>query len=103
MKPKDVSNHIRNKFGIFLVPSTLDRLREYGILDVENNDKGQYDYTDKNLKNLERYIMLQRLYFKNKEIMKWFKGNQLVREEAKRRVHDFRDKIVPNMLDMVGE
>ena len=103
MKPKDVSNHIRNKFGIFLVPSTLDRLREYGILDVKTNEHGQYNYTDKDLKALERWIMLQRLYFKNKEIMEWFKGNELVREEAKRRVKDFDEKIVPNMKEMVGE
>ena len=101
MKPRDVSNHLRNKLDIMIIPSNIDRWRNCGILDVKTNDKGQYDYSNDDLAKIERIVLLRRLGFSRRDIIEYFKGNTLIRDAVKNSVMACQEKWLPAMDEMV--
>jgi len=103
MKPKDISNFIKSKLDFFLVPNSLDRWRELGLLDVETTESGQHVYTNEHLKRTMYIVLLRILGRSVRDTKNWFDGNVMMRDMVKKDVASFREKVLPAMEEMVKD
>ena len=101
MKPKDISNFIKSKLDFFLVPNSLDRWRELGLLDVETTESGQHVYTNEHLKRTMYVVLLRILGRSVRDTKNWFDGNVMIRDMVKKDVASFEAKVLPEMKEMV--